>query len=123
MRTKLLAAGVSFLAAAVVAGVLFSGCASMPMEEKAYIGASVADMATTAYALDHGFHEGNPVLGGGSNAEVLAKSLAMNAALYYLQKWLIRNDSPEGKRHWWRITLCIRVVPVGWNVGQLVKGP
>ena len=68
-----------FLCAAWVAGVcLLCACASMTTAERAYIGASVADVATTAVGLSRGLEEQNPILRGGSDGETLARAVVLN---------------------------------------------
>lgn len=48
-----------------------SGCASMTTAEKWNIGFAAADVATTAYALDHGMQEMNPILRSDSTGETV----------------------------------------------------
>ena len=111
-----------FLCAAWVAGVcLLCACASMTTAERAYIGASVADVATTAVGLSRGLEEQNPILRGGSDGETLARAVVLNAAVYWLMhKWIDKHTTAMQKKYW-RLVFVFRAPAVGWNVYQIAE--
>lgn len=104
--------------------VLMFGCVSIPTEEKWAIGLAVADVATTAYALDHGYSELNPILTAGSqsNNEVVLRAVVLNAALHFILRHWLSNEHRGHDKRGWRIVIGIRSVPVMWNTYQIVSG-
>lgn len=108
-------------AVAAVLALFLSGCASMTTAERAYIGASVADLGTTAIGLSRGLEEQNPIFRGGSDGETLARALVLNAAVYWaMHKWINRHTDATQERYW-RIMVLFRAPVVGWNVYQIAE--
>lgn len=107
-----------FLASVLL--LLSLGCASMPTpEEKIAVGLAIADIATTAYALNHGHVELNPILKGGDKEETVARAIVLNAVLHWIQhKYLCRYTTAMQKK-WWRIVIGVRAVPVMWNIKEI----
>ena len=59
------------------------GCATMSRAERAYAACAVADLAITAYGLEQGYAEGNPVLGDYPVATSAAISIGLAAPLHF----------------------------------------
>lgn len=94
----------------------------MVPEERWSIGLAVADVATTAYALEHGYDELNPLLSAGnpSNEEVVLRAVVLNTALHFLLRRYLSDPDRGHDRRGWRIVVGVRAVPVLWNTSQLL---
>lgn len=80
------------------------GCASWPAEKKAFAWCLVADAATTAYALDDGASEANPLA-----------PLAVP-----LGAWVLSDKDFEAGPRWaWRTSAGSHCVGAAWNLAQL----
>lgn len=101
--------------------VICFGCATFTSEEKVAAGLVVADLATTAYGLEHGHKEINPLLRGGSTEEVLAKTLVLNVAMHWIQHKIFSKYTTSMQKKYWRIVIGIKAVPVAWNIKELSK--
>lgn len=103
--------------------VLASGCASMVPEEKWAIGLAVADLASTAIALEQGHEELNPILSAGSpsDEEIIARAAVANVLVHLLlRRWL--SDPERGfDRRGWRLVIGVRMAPVLWNSRQIIE--
>ena len=93
----------------------------MVPEEKWAIGLAVADVATTAVALEQGHDELNPIFTAGSpsDEEILARAAVANVLVHLLlRRWL--SDPERGfDRRGWRIVIGVRTAPVLWNASQI----
>lgn len=108
-------------AALPLAAFLSFGCASMTTAEKWNIGLAAADVATTAYALDHGMREMNPILRADSNAETVARAVVLNAALLWLQHKYLARYTVAMQKIGWRVTLYVRAPAVAWNLSKILQ--
>lgn len=111
-------------ASLILPALLLAGCASMTTEEKWAIGLAAADVATTAYALERGARELNPVLSYGdpSNGEVIVRAVALNALVHWMLRHYYSNGHRGYDRRGWRIVVWIRAAPVAWNVKEILEG-
>jgi hypothetical protein len=106
-------------AVALLTALLFSGCASMQPWEQAYLGASAADLATTAIGLQRGLEEQNPILRGSSDGETLARALVLNGLVYWAMRSYLNKFTPPTQDRHWRVVFFIRVPVVAWNANQI----
>ena len=101
--------------------LLLTGCATMTTAEKAYIGVTVADIASTAVGLQRGLEEQNPILRGSTDGETLARAVVLNAGFYWLMhKWIDKHTTAMQKKYW-RFVFFIRAPVVAWNVNQIAE--
>lgn len=107
------------LAASVFLVILLCGCATMQPWEKAYIGASAADIATTAVGLSRGLEEQNPILRGSSDGETLARAVVLNAVVYWAMHHYLDKFSDATANAQWRFVFFFRAPVVAWNVSQI----
>lgn len=97
----------------------------MATEERIALGLAVADVATTAVALEQGHEELNPLFTAGSpsDEEILARAAVANVLVHLLlRRWL--SDPERGfDRRGWRLVIGVRMAPVLWNARQIAEGP
>ena len=105
--------------AASLLTMLLSGCATLQPWEKAYIGASAADIATTAVGLSRGLEEQNPILRGSSDGETLARAVVLNAVVYWAMHHYLDKFSDATANAQWRFVFFFRAPVVAWNISQI----
>ena len=102
---------------------LCTGCASMPLSEKAYLAASAADLATTHYGIsEHGGYEANPLLRvvGDDADAVLITGAVLTVGWWLYAKWLRKKQGDRtGDALFWLGT-GVRLAAASWNLGQMI---
>lgn len=104
-----MADGVTRLLNVLVALLLVSGCASMPVAEKVAVGCAGFDLGTTAVGIEQGLQEMNPVM----DDQPIIYGVAASVGLHYLFRAL---DMP--KVAWW-VYGGIRCSAGAYNLGEL----
>ncbi len=75
------------------------GCASISNAEKLAAGCAAFDVATTAYGLNNGFEEANPLIdmGEGNEWQTVAMSAAVSVGMHYAIRAIVKSRDYKGK--------------------------
>lgn len=103
--------------------LLLTGCAMTPEQLRvAYHGANAMDAGTTAYGIEHGCNEANPMLGQSPSTGTVVAFAAVQSALYELIYWALKDRDESERLAFGRAFLVVKGLGVGWNAGQIAKG-
>lgn len=104
---------------------LLCGCASLQEGEGWAIGASVADVASTAYGMNRGAEEMNPILtlGGDEAAQVLVTSAVVSTSIHLLLRKLWKKYPRELQARHWLTWAGLRGGAAAWNTYQIQEIP
>ena len=81
----------------IVVFLFLSGCASLHSSEMLAIGCTSLDIATTAYGLENGFSETNPIYEDMETVQFVVSSVALSAGFHYLLRWATKKSNAN----WW----------------------
>ena len=94
------------------------GCSSVTKGDFTYVAGTVADLATTAVALDAGLQEGNPVLG--ESWEAIAANALLSAGLWWAVKKISKDWDPEIRARTLRVMGAVRFSAAAWNTKMIM---
>ena len=120
-----LVAAIAAAVALIFLWLLLSSCASMSPWEKAAIGASALDVATTAYGLEHGAVELNPLLSNENSSsrdrdiETLGKVVVVSVAVHLLLHKLFEHLPAEARDRYWIGFTTVRAGASAWNLKEI----
>lgn len=98
--------------------MLTVGCATTPKSEYFAMGCAAADLVTTAYALDQGATEANPLAVDGYEVASLALfSVLTHLGLRHLSKRKYHN--PGKAAPWWLGVGSYRCTLAAWNLSEV----
>lgn len=104
----------------IVLLLALTGCASMPKSEWYAAGCAALDLGTTAYALDHGATEVNPLAVDGY--EVASLVVFSAVAHWGIHRWVKRTYHNQGKAApWWLGYGSYRCAIGAWNLDQIIE--
>lgn len=115
-RTLSIAAAVVLMLWAACSGC--SASSGWQAGERMAVAGELADLGTTAYAIQSGAGtESNPVYGSDDNAVLVG--LAVTAALHLVVRYWLADKPETTQRQVWGAISCLRFGVAGWNVSQV----
>ena len=110
--------GIASVAAVLLCALLLTGCATSKGARRVTIALSLADIATTQYAIGNGFDEANPIY----RRNPVERALVVNFAYIFAMDRATDRMEEEQRKYTWEWLAAVRALPVLWNAWTLAHG-